>query len=81
MFLPGQALVSGFLSRARHARGDDNKDSAGPEAASLYCARLNNQPSESAGLPAASAVLRQITGHVKPMVVDESMMPHGESDG
>jgi hypothetical protein len=41
-FSPVQALLSGFLTRARRAHGNDKQDCAGAEAVSLYCARLNN---------------------------------------
>jgi hypothetical protein len=41
VFLPARALTPGFLAHVRHARGNDNKNRTAAEAASLYCARLN----------------------------------------
>ena len=39
--LPVEVLVSGFLTHARHARGNGNQGRTDAEAASLCCARLN----------------------------------------
>jgi len=46
LFTPPGHQNPGFLTRPRHARGNDNKDRTGVEAASLYCAGLNRYSEE-----------------------------------